>query len=322
MTEGSDDSPDLVTFGESMLRLGTPAGERFVTADALDLHIGGAESNVAATAARLGTDAVWLSKLPDSPLADRVVEGIERHGVDVRVARDEGRVGTYYLDSGGEPRGTEVVYDREGAAVRTATPEELDLDAVEAAERFLVTGITPALSDTLTATTRELLETAREAGTETVFDPNYRAKLWTPEEARETLTDLLPLVDTLVVAERDAREVLAREGTPEEIAAGLAEEFGHETVVLTRGDAGALAWTDDDTVEQDVFEADTYDAVGSGDAFVGGFLVAKGDGKPLSEALAWGAASASLKRTIAGDVAVISRDDVERVLSDASGIDR
>ena len=155
-----------------------------------------------------------------------------------------------------------------------------------------------------------------------MFDPNYRAKLWTPEEARETLTDLLPLVDTLVVAERDAREVLAREGTPEEIAAGLAEEFGHETVVLTRGDAGALAWTDDDTVEQDVFEADTYDAVGSGDAFVGGFLVAKGDGKPLSEALAWGAASASLKRTIAGDVAVISRDDVERVLSDASGIDR
>jgi 2-dehydro-3-deoxygluconokinase len=116
--------------------------------------------------------------------------------------------------------------------------------------------------------------------------------------------------------------VLARDGTPEQIAAGLAEEFDHETVVLTRGAEGALAWEAGETVEQAAFDADTHDAVGSGDAFVGGFLVACGDGKPLSEALAWGAASASLKRTIAGDVAVISRDDVETVLSDASGIDR
>lgn len=322
MSTNSDDGPDLVTFGESMLRLATPAGERFATADSLDLHVGGAESNVAAAAARLGAESVWLSKLPDSPIGDRVVEEVERHGVDARVARGEGRVGTYYLDSGGEPRGTEVVYDRAGAAVRTATPKELDLDAVEATDRFLVTGITPALSDTLETTTRELLETAREAGTETVFDPNYRAKLWSPAEARESFEDLLPLVDTLVVAERDAREVLAREGTPDDIAAGLADQFGHETVVLTQGDDGALAWEAGEVVEQDAFAAATYDAVGSGDAFVGGFLVARGDGKPLSEALAWGAACASLKRTIAGDVAVVSRDDVERVLSEATGIDR
>lgn len=315
-------SPDLVTFGESMLRLGTPAGERFATADSLSLHVGGAESNVAAAAARLGADAVWLSKLPDSAIADRVVEDVERHGVDARVARGEGRVGTYYLDAGGDPRGTEVVYDREGAAVRTATPDELDLEAVRAADRFLVTGITPALSETLEATARELLETAREAGTETVFDPNYRAKLWSPAAARETLEDLLPLVDTLVVAERDARDVFDRAGNPAEIATGLAAEFGHETVVLTRGAEGSLAWHDGETVAQAAIDADTHDPVGSGDAFVGGFLVARGDGRPVAEALEWGSATASLKRTIAGDVAVVDRADVETVLSDASGIDR
>ena len=320
--DAGTEGPDLVTFGESMLRLGTPAGERLVTADALNLHIGGAESNVAADASRLGAETVWLSKLPESPLVDRVVEGITRHGVDARVARGEGRVGTYYLDAGGEPRGTEVVYDREGAAVRTATPDELDLDAVRSADSFLVTGITPALSETLTETTRELLETAREAGTETVFDPNYRAKLWSPDAARETLTTLLPLVDTLVVAERDARKVLDREGTPAEIAAGLAVEFDHDTVVLTRGAEGSLAWADGESYEQAAFEADTYDAVGSGDAFVAGFLVARGDGRSLPEALSWGSAAASLKRTVAGDVAVIDRSDVQRVLSDADGIDR
>lgn len=313
---------DIATFGETMLRLSTPAGERFVTADSLDFHVGGAESNVAAAAARLGAETVWLSKLPETPLAERVVEGVARHGVDVRVASGEGRVGTYFLDAGGEPRGTEVVYDREGAAIRSATTEELDTDAIADADRFHTTGITPALSGTLATTTRELLELARESGTTTSFDVNYRAKLWSPATARETLTDLFPLVDTLVVAERDAREVLGREGDAADIASGLAADFDHETVVVTRGDKGSLAWHDGEVHERGIIEADTHDAVGSGDAFVAGFLVARGDGLGVADALRWGSACASLKRTVDGDVAVISRADVERVLGGESGIDR
>jgi 2-dehydro-3-deoxygluconokinase len=320
-TDGGE-TPAITTFGESMFRLSTPDGERFVTADSLALHVGGAESNVAAAAARLGAEAVWLSKLPESSLADRVVEEIDGHGVDVRVARGEGRVGTYYLDAGGDPRGTEVVYDRAGAAVRSATPADLDVDAIRDADYFLTTGITPALSETLAATTHDLLETAREAGTTTVFDPNYRAKLWSPAEARETLTDLLPLVDVLVVAERDARNVLDEAGTPAEIAAALAAAYEHETVVLTRGDEGSLAWHGGETVAQAAVEADTHDPVGSGDAFVGGFLVARGEGRSVTEALKWGSACASLKRTVAGDVAIIDRDDVQAVLDGENGIDR
>lgn len=313
---------DIATFGESMLRLATPEGDRFVTADSLSLHVGGAESNVAAAAARLGADAVWLSKLPDSGLADRVVEEIQSHGVDARVARGAGRVGTYYLDTGGEPRGTDVIYDRTGATVQSAKPSELDLDAVREADYFLTTGITPALSETLEATTKSLLETAREAGTTTVFDPNYRAKLWSSSEARETLTNLLPLIDVLVVAERDARDMLGREGTPADIASGMAGEFGHDTVVLTRGANGSLAWHDGETVTQAAIDAETHDPVGSGDAFVGGFLVARGDGRSIEAALEWGSACASLKRTVAGDVAVIDRADVQQVLEGGSEIDR
>lgn len=314
--------PDLVTFGESMLRLSTPPGERLVTADSFECHVGGAESNVAAGAARLGADAVWLSKLPDSPLAERVVDGVARHGVDVRVARGEGRVGTYYLDVGGAPRGTEVVYDREGAAIRTATPDELDTDAVADAAYFLTSGITPALSETLRETTRNLLERARDAGTTTVFDANYRAKLWSTAEARETFADLLPLVDVFVVAERDAREVFDRTEAAPAVAAELAAEFDHETVVVTRSAEGAVAWHDGETVERPAIPTDTVDAVGSGDAFVAGFLVARLDGRDVPAALRWGAATASLKRTVAGDVAVVSRADVERVLAGEEGIDR
>jgi 2-dehydro-3-deoxygluconokinase len=306
---------DLVTFGESMLRLSPPGDDRLERADALDVHVAGAESNVAVAAQRLGADAAWFSKLPDSPLARRIVRPLEGHGVGTDVAwSDEGRLGQYYLETAGEPRGLNVVYDRAGAAVTTAETAELPAERVREAGMFYTTGITPALSDTLETTTRELLEIAREAGTTTGFDLNYRSKLWSPAEAREVLTGLFPLVDVAVVPEDDAATVLDRTEGGETLARDLQAEYGFETVVVTRGGNGALALRDGDVHEQAAFETETLDRVGTGDAFVGGFLARYLDGDPIPAALEYGAATAALKRTIPGDVAVVSPAEVEAVI--------
>jgi 2-dehydro-3-deoxygluconokinase len=308
---------DLVTFGETMLRLSPPDSERLETTDELEFRAAGAESNVAIAAARLGADAAWTSKLPDSPLGRRVVAGLRQHGVETDVVwSDEGRQGTYYLEHGGEPRGTNVIYDRTGAAVTTAEFGELPVERVREAEAFHTSGITPALSDTLESTTADLLAAASDAGTTTAFDVNYRSKLWDPVEARDCLERLFPDVDVLVVAERDARDVLAREGDAAEIAEGLADEFGFETVVVTRGEAGALARHGDEVYEQTAIETDTLDPIGTGDAFVGAFLARRLAGDDVPTAMEYGSATAALKRTIPGDVAVVTREEVERVLTE------
>lgn len=311
---------DLVTFGETMLRLSPPQGERLETAADLEFRAAGAESNVAVAAARLGADAAWTSKLPDSPLGRRVVAGLRRHGVATDVVwSDEGRQGTYYLEHGGEPRGTNVIYDRAGAAVTTAEFEELPVERVREAEAFHTSGITPALSATLAETTAELLAAASDAGTTTAFDVNYRSKLWSPAEARETLEGLFPDVDLLIVAERDAREVLDREGDAADIAAGLTDEFGFEIVIVTRGDEGALARHDGAVHEQSAFETETFDPIGTGDAFVGAFLARRLAGDDVPTAMEYGSATAALKRTISGDVAVVTPEEVERVLAEEGG---
>lgn len=315
---------DLVTFGETMLRFSPPDNERIETTTELEVRAAGAESNVAVAASRLGAEAVWTSKLPDSPLGRRVVSELESHGVKTApVWSDEGRQGTYYLEFAGEPRGTNVIYDRADAAVTTARAEELPTDRIGEAEWFYTSGITPALSDTLEATTEKLLQSAQEAGTKTAFDLNYRSKLWSPEEAREVLTDLFEHIDVLVTAVRDARKVLGTEGDPEEIARGLAEEWGFETVVLTVGAEGALACHEEEITKQPAVETDTYDPIGTGDAFVGAFLAKRIAGGEISKALEHGAATAALKRTIPGDVAVVTPEEVERVIeAEGSGISR
>jgi len=312
---------DLVTFGESMLRYAPPEGERLEVASDLEVRVAGAESNVAVCASRLGADALWTSVLPDSPLGRKVVSELRRYGLPVDVTwREEGRQGTYYIEQGGAPRGTNVVYDRADAAVTTAEPDDLAVEALAEADVFHTTGITPALSDTLAETTADLLATARDAGTRTAFDVNYRSKLWSPAEARATLTALLDDVDVLVCGQDDAAAVLDYAGDPADVAADLAADFGHDTVVLTLGADGALARHGGETVRQPAFQADTLDPIGTGDAFVGAFLARRIAGDRVPEAMEWGAATAALKRTLTGDVAAVTPAEVERVL-DAEGRD-
>ncbi|WEL27939.1 2-dehydro-3-deoxygalactonokinase KdgK2 [Haloferax volcanii] len=315
---------ELVTFGETMIRLSPPAGERIETARSLEFRTAGAESNVAVAASRLGCSAAWLSKLPDSPLGRRVTTELRTHGVEPYVRwDDDARQGAYYIEQGRAPRPTNVIYDRADAAVTTARPDELAVDIVEDAAAFYTSGITPALSETLRETTGELLQTATEAGTTTAFDLNYRSKLWSPSDARDACESLFPKVDVLVAAERDIRAVLELDGDAPTLTSELAGDFDFETVVVTRGEDGALARHGGTVYEQPVFETDTVDAIGTGDAFVGAFLSRLIAGEPVETALAYGAATAALKRTVHGDLAVVTPDEVERVLRGGdAGIDR
>lgn len=317
-------TPDLVTFGETMLRLSPPSGDRLETATSLEFRTAGAESNVAIAASRLGASSVWLSKLPDSPLGRRVTNEVRQHGVEPRIEwDDEARQGAYYIEHGSTPRSTTVIYDRADAAITTARPTDRYREAIRDAEVFYTSGITPALSETLSETTTELLATAQQAGTTTAFDLNYRSKLWSPAEAREAYESLFGDVDILVAAERDVHNVLDRHGTADELAAGLTADFDFETVVITRGEEGALAVHEGSTYQQPAFETDTVDAIGTGDAFVGGYLARHIAGDNVSEALSYAAATAALKRTIEGDLAVVTPDEVEGVLEhEGRGISR
>ena len=307
----------LVTVGETMLRLSPPPGERLSRVDRFDVHVGGAESNVAVAAAALGLDAAWLSALPETPLGERIAHALRGEDVTTHIRwTDEGRVGTYYFEPGSHPRGGAVHYDRTGTPIRDVTPAELPTGPITDATCLFTSGITPALSDQLANTTEHLLEMAGEAGVQTALDCNYRSKLWTPAEARETLTALFSAVDTLFVPARDARAVLDCTGDAETIARTLADRHGFETVVVTRGADGAVALGD--TVhEQPAFDTDTVDPVGSGDAFVGGYLACRLAGGTVPGALEQGAATAALKRTIAGDMAVVSPAEVDRVRAES-----
>src|SRR5437764_76563 len=158
---------DVVTFGEAMVRLSPPNFRRLEQARSLDVQVGGAELNTAVGLARLGRSSAWVSRLTDNALGRLIANHTREAGVstDHVVWTKEDRVGVYYVEFGAAPRASSVLYDRKGAAIANVKPGMIDWGRVFAGVKwFHVTGITPALSASSAAVTREALAAARAAG--------------------------------------------------------------------------------------------------------------------------------------------------------------
>jgi 2-dehydro-3-deoxygluconokinase len=277
--------------------------------------VGGPESNVAAAAATLGLDAVWLSKLPETALGRRIVGDLRRHGVRTGVVwADDGRTSTAFVERG-ETAGGTTVEDRDGAAVATMTEDDVPIGVLRDAEALFVSGATPARSETLLETTEWLLEVAGEAGTTRAFDTRFAATGLDAETARELYDRLLGEVEVLVVDETDAEAVYGLDGDVVPAGHSLRTRYGCETVVVTRENPAhpVVGLEGESIYKVPPFEAETRDPAGVHDAFVGGFLAGRHRGEDVKGALRDGAATAALKRTIVGDAVVGARRDVEAI---------
>jgi 2-dehydro-3-deoxygluconokinase len=317
----------LVTFGEAMIRLSPPGFERLEQTTTLDLHVGGAELNVAVGVSRLGMNAKWVSRLPDNALGRMIANKGREHGVDVSsvVWDRQGRAGLYFLEFGATPRPTSVLYDRARSAFAELGPGQLDWSAILPQAACLhVTGITPAVSKTAAEATVEALAQAKAMGCKVSMDLNYRAKLWTPEQAHATLEPMMASVDVMITTEGDARTILAIEAADDQsLARKLLERYPFEAVAISyrRGDRAwqcdysAMACTRENTFTTNTYTIDIVDQVGRGDAFAAGFLYGYLAQDDIQLGLDYGVAFAALKHSFPGDLNWCTREEVEALLA-------
>jgi len=311
---------DLTTLGEGQLRLCVPAGSRLERADRFDAYVSGTEGNVASTLARLGRSTGWVSALPDSPLGRRVTNEYRLAGVDLSAVRwAEGRLATYYVEYAVPPRSIQVWFDRRDSCFTSLTSDQVDWDYLLDTRMLHLTGITAALPGPRSLVL-EAAERARAAGVPVAFDMNYRARLWSPDDAREVVLPLLRHVDVLCCSLGDAVTVLGiPSGAPAEVLRELAAltDAGH--VVMSMGSDGVLGWDrdEDTTVHVTAREVVILDRIGAGDAMVAGVLhgVLSGD---FARGLHYGAVCAALALGTYGDQLVVDADELERLV-DASG---
>ncbi|HKI98564.1 MAG TPA: sugar kinase [bacterium] len=313
---------DVVTWGETMLRLSAPRGEPLEATPALEVAVGGTESNVAIALARLGRPAAWVSRLPANPLGRRIARDIAAHGVDVSHvlwADAAEKAGLYFIEPGAAPRPNLVLYERRDSAVARLQPDALDYAFLASGRVLHLTGITPALSEGCRAAWLRSAREARAAGRRVSLDVNYRAKLWSPAAARETLEAALGHVDVLFSGLCDLTLLFGLPEDAEAAARTFAAAYGVPLVVVTLGDQGALAWEGDTERLQraPVVPTDVQERIGAGDAFAAGFLHGWLE-RDVAHGLHCGNALAALKQTWRGDASWATRAELDALLADGA----
>ena len=232
----------IAAFGEVMLRL-CPAGKkRFaqVLPGQLEATYGGGEANVCASIAMLGGKSRYLTALPDNPVSKAFAAQLRGLGCDVDkiLYSKQGRMGIYFAEHGSNMRGSNVVYDRDGATVAILPPEAYDFQAMfDGVTHLHVTGITPALSANAFAVTLAAVTYADAHGITVSVDLNYRKKLWNWEEgtaknvlAGRCMQQIVEKADIIIGNEEDAADVFGIHAADTAIESGKLNIAGYKEV--------------------------------------------------------------------------------------------
>jgi len=312
----------IVTFGEIMLKLSAPNYQRWEQSSQFNVEFAGAETNVAISLARFGTNVSFVSKLPNNELGDMAIKRLKQQDVCTQFVKRGGeRIGIYFVEKGASQRPSKVLYDRQHSSIAEATIDEFDWNTIfDGATWFHLTGITPALGENVSAICLKACQTAKEKGLTVSCDLNYRSKLWTTQKANEVMRKLVPYVDVCIANETDAMDVLGVKSEE------LINKFGFKIVCVTQRDSysasdngwSAIMYTKDNILKSKKYDIHIVDRIGGGDSFAAGLIYGLLNHKDNLEALEFAVAASCLKQTIEGDINLAQISEIEALISGSS----
>ena len=310
-------APEVVTLGETMvsLRTGTPLR----LGGSLTMTMAGAESNVAIGLARLGHSVRWGGRVGTDEVGAFILRTLRSESVLVdTVAIDTGRPTGLMLAERRIADVSRVSYYRERSAGSALAISDAALALEETPSILHVTGITPAISDSAAAAVDWAVRHARDAGALVSVDVNYRARLWSADEARPVLSALARLAD-IVIASEDELGLVVATPSDESAAADELAGFGVKQLVVKRGARGATVWKDGAAHHAEAIRVTVLDTIGAGDALTAGYLSGVLDGLDPAAALHRGTITASFAVAAVGDWEGLPNRDELSLLDTESG---
>ena len=165
------------------------------------------------------------------------------------------------------------------------------------------------------------MEMAKKAGKLVSYDVNYRNMIWSFEDAKAVVDQVLPYVDLLKISDEELDFVGGEANIP-----NVMKENNISVVIETLGSKGAKFFFDGKEAVVEGHKVKAVDATGAGDAFWGGFLsslLMSGVSKTedlnedlLRKALEYGNASGGLcVQKMGGIPALPKKEDIEAFLA-------
>ncbi|MEJ7636023.1 5-dehydro-2-deoxygluconokinase [Aeromicrobium sp.] len=246
-------------------------GTRLEDVTSFGKFLGGSSTNVAVAAARLGHWVATITRTGEDPFGRFVHSALRGFGVDDTWVTPVAGVPTpVTFCEIFPPDDFPLYFYREPKAPDLEiSPDDLDYDAIRAADVFWVTGT--GLSQEPSRSAHLAALEARDRRGITVLDLDYRPMFWESAElANAQIQAALPHV-TVAVGNREECEVAVGESDPQAAAKALLAT-GVELAIVKQGPAGVLGVRRDESVVVPPVQVDVVNGLGAGDAF-GGALV-------------------------------------------------
>ena len=335
---------DLISLGEVLLRFDS-GDERIHTTQNFRVFDGGGEYNVARNLAKTFRQrTAIITALADNALGRLAENLIQAGGVDASeiLWREAGntRNGLYFIERGFGLRVPDSCFDRENTAVSQLKVGDIDWQRIfgeQKARWFHTGGIFTGLSETAPQVALEAVKIAKENGAIVSYDLNYRASLWKNRGGKQAANNLnreiLPFADVVFgVISEDFKPCVAEfdEQKFQTAAKKMQKDFPNlQIIVSTLRDThnasshnfGAACFADNQVIVADKYiQTDVFDRVGSGDAFVSGFIYGLLDGKELKFAVNCGTAHGVLVMTTIGDNSAATVEEIEHLMRGDSSV--
>lgn len=322
----------IVTLGEVLLRLTPFNNQRLNQAGGFHAYYGGAEANVARSLSNFGHYVSCLTVLPSNDLGDAAEAHLKSGGIDTKwVLRSGKRIGSYYYEEGFSLRHAKVIYDRKYSSFLELPNQKINWDSIYSNVDLLhTTGITPAVSEEMKDFTLLAIKEAKKRNLQVSFDFNYRSKLWSVEEARQTFLEILPYVDVCFAGYKDFVYLLGNDG-PKEFDEAVLERYYREFVEQydiayfsctnrtvhssSNNELEGYIFNKGVLYKSKNFSFEIVDRIGGGDAFAAGVLHGVLVNSNPKEAVEFGIGSSVLKHLVYGDHNQFNAEEVEEFLA-------
>jgi 2-dehydro-3-deoxygluconokinase len=328
----------IVTFGEILMRLSTPGFQKIAQASSFDCSFGGTEMNVGAALVGFGFEATHVGVFPDNAIGKKAKAFIRTLGVsDKNICLKGDRMGLFFFETGAVSRASQIVYDRKESAFTNLDPKWFDWESILVdADWFHWCGITPAVGEKPAQALLDALKVAKKLGIKVSSDIYYRSNLWNyGKTPQEILPEMACYSNVILASRKNIEEIFGifsseEKGKFQDVSRKLMDRFPSiEKVIDTErvqfsashNRMNARMWNGKEYLKTGNLDiTHIVDRVGTGDAFLAGFIYGQLMYKDDLKSLELGNASSALKHTVVGDQNLVEIAEVESLVAgDNSG---
>jgi 2-dehydro-3-deoxygluconokinase len=314
---------DVVTIGDALVAMSPTSTGRLRFVQSFEKKVGGAELNVAIGCARLGLKTGWISRLGKDEFGYYIRNFVRGEGVDTSQVQliDAYPTSLYFKEMFDNGRSKSYYY-RQKSPTATMKPDQINESYLKQTKLLHVSGVFPAVYKTNFDVLLHTVKLAKKHELLVTFDPNIRLKLWTSEEARMKLLQLIPFVDVVLTGEEEAK-ILVGTSEPTQVFQNF-KLLGVHHLILKRGERGAIGFYNGETIYSPAFPLErVIDPVGAGDGFAAGYLYGLLNKWDIHDSLRFANAIGSMVVLVKGDnEGLPSMEEVEVYLGKKDWIER